>query len=381
MGEDFPLDANQVQQPQEGETTHIDVASHDGDSQLGGVALAVQSDPNRPRTAEELKQDFDGEMAKPDSEQAVQGIDNEISDVARRRESNEQSIAFTKGYKPRHPGRAPHPEAGGMDHEDYDAEAWEYSHYDSGAELDGLYDRDDQLSGQIDELEALREKVESGDATLTEKFSLAEKSRLAGEYNRKRHNADMLAFNYDTRRGAEIIGSQELSTSLETLLSSVEGDGQPANSQWHHEHWATDENDKVVLRYSRDTFTTEQDGKKITLEVGAKAVPSNGAYYAPPDPDNLPKGYDADRLARTVSLTVDTPDYKHEGGWVHQGQKHAEYYGFRLFDDGRVAQQAKWNNGHGSKSQIPNIIIGIEDIDKIQGYVDSINAGDQHEEQ
>ena len=50
MGEEFPLDPNQVQppqegqfeQPQEGNETHIQVTSHEGDAQLGEVALSVQ---------------------------------------------------------------------------------------------------------------------------------------------------------------------------------------------------------------------------------------------------------------------------------------------------------------------------------------------------
>jgi hypothetical protein len=267
-----------------------------------------------------------------------------------------------------------------MDHEDYSAEAWEYAHYDRDAELEELDAYDEELYGRIDELKDLRKKVEKGDATLTEKFSLAEKSRLKAEYRRKLFDADRKVFDYDTRRGVELVGSRELLTSLEDLLGSVGEDGQPKNNEWRHSHWATNENDKVVLRYSRDTFTTEQDSKKITIQIGAKAVPSNGAYYAPPKPDEY-TGHLADRLARSVTVTIDTPDYAHEGGFVHQGQKHAEYYGFRLFDDGRVAEQAKWIKGYRHESQIPNILIGIEDIDKIQGYVNSISAGDQHEEQ
>lgn len=48
MGEEFPLDPNKVQppqegqleQPQEGDTTHIEVNSHEGEAQLGEVALS-----------------------------------------------------------------------------------------------------------------------------------------------------------------------------------------------------------------------------------------------------------------------------------------------------------------------------------------------------
>jgi hypothetical protein len=51
MGEDFPLDPDQVQPPQDGhfehhqdgEATHIEVASHQGDAQLGEVALSSGS--------------------------------------------------------------------------------------------------------------------------------------------------------------------------------------------------------------------------------------------------------------------------------------------------------------------------------------------------
>lgn len=386
MGEDFPLDPNQVQPPQgeqdeqfqrEGNATHIEVTSHEGDSQLGEVALSAQPDPNRPKTAEELAQELNGELSKPDSELAVQGIDNQVAEAQKQREGIDQSKAFTRGYKPTHPGPAPHPEAGGMDHEDYHVAAYEYANYDRDAELDELDARDEELYERIDELEGLRKKVENGDATLTEKFSLAEKTRVEAEYRRKLFDADRKVFDYDTRRGVELVGSRKLLTSLEGLLGSIGEDGQPNNSEWSHSRWEA--SGQHALRYSRDTFTTHQDGKKITIEVGAKAVPSNGAYYAPPNPDEY-TGHLADRLARSVTLTIDTPDYTHEGGFVHQGQKHAEYYGFRLYDDGRVAEQAKWNKGHRSESQIPNILIGIEDIDKIQGYVDSISAGEQHEE-
>ena len=377
MGEDFLLDPNQVQTPQEGDVNHIEVTSHEGDSQLGEVALSAQPDPNRPRTAEELTQDFDEEMAKPDSELAVQGVDNEVSGLQKQRKSNEQSITFTRGYKPRHPGPAPHPEAGGMDHEDYNAEAWGYANYDRDGELDELYAHDEELYGRIDELEDLRNKVKNGEATLTEKFSLAEKTRVEAEYRRKLFDADRKVFDYDTRRGAELVGSRALLTSLEGLLGSVGEDGQPNNNEWSHSRWEA--SGKHALRYSRHTFTTDQDGKKITIEVGAKAIPSNGAYYAPPNPDEY-NGHLSERLARLVTVTVDTPDYTPGKDVVYDPLKHTEYYGFRLYDDGRVAEHARWTKGYRHESQIPNILVGIEDIDKIQGYVDSINAGTQHEE-
>ncbi len=386
MGEDFPLDPNQVRPPQEGQdeqfqqegdATHIEVTSHEGDNQLGEVALSAQPDPNRPRTTEELVQDLNDEMAKPDSELAVHGIDNQITDVQKQRERNDRSITFTRGYKPTHPGPAPHPEAGGMDREDYNAEAWEYAHYDRDAELDELDARDEEMYERIDELEGLRKKVENGDATLTEKFSLAEKTRVEAEYRRKLFDADRKVFDYDTRRGAEVVGSRALLTSLEGLLGSVDEDGQPNNNEWSHSRWEA--SGKHALRYSRDTFTTDQDGKKITIEVGAKAIPSNGAYYAPPNPDEY-NGHLSERLARLVTVTVDTPDYTPEKDVVYDPLKHTEYYGFRLYDDGRVAEHARWTKGYRHESQIPNILVGIEDIDKIQGYVDSINAGTQHEE-
>ena len=377
MGEDFLLDPNQVQTPQEGDVNHIEVTSHEGDSQLGEVALSAQPDPNRPRTAEELTQDFDEEMAKPDSELAVQGVDNEVSGLQKQRKSNEQSITFTRGYKPRHPGPAPHPEAGGMDHEDYNAEAWGYANYDRDGELDELYAHDEELYGRIDELEDLRNKVKNGEATLTEKFSLAEKTRVEAEYRRKLFDADRKVFDYDTRRGAELVGSRALLTSLEGLLGSVGEDGQPNNNEWSHSRWEA--SGKHALRYSRHTFTTDQDGKKITIEVGAKAIPSNGAYYAPPNPDEY-NGHLSERLARLVTVTVDTPDYTPGKDVVYDPLKHTEYYGFRLYDDGRVAEHTRWTKGYRHESQIPNILVGIEDIDKIQGYVDSINAGTQHEE-
>jgi hypothetical protein len=49
MGEDFPLDPNQVQQPQEGgEVTHVEVTSHEDETQLGGVALNSEGNDNEP---------------------------------------------------------------------------------------------------------------------------------------------------------------------------------------------------------------------------------------------------------------------------------------------------------------------------------------------
>lgn len=388
MGEDFPLDPNQEQPPhagqdeqfqQEGDATHTEVTSREGDNQLGGVAISAQPDPNRPPTTEMLVQDLSREMVKPNSVLAVNGIDNQIANIQTQIQGNERSIAFTRGYKPRHPGPTPHPEAGGMDHQDYNAELWEYANYDSDDELDKLDARDEELVARIDELERLRQKIENGDATLTEKFSLAEKTRLEAEYLRKLYEADRKVFDYDNKRGAEIVGSRELLTSLESLVSEVGEKGQPNNNDWHHSHYDTSEHDKHALRYKADTFTTDQDGKKITIQVGAKAVPSNGTYYAPPNPDEYTEHL-ADRLARLISLTIDTPDHLYEGDIVNPGQKYTEFYGFRLYDDGRVAEQAKWNKGYRSQSQIPNILIGIEDIDKIQGYVDSINADTQHEE-
>lgn len=340
----------------------------------------AQADPLRPQTVDELSQKLDSELTKPDADLAIQGIDGQIADVAHQRRSVGESISFTRGYRPRHPGPSPHPEDGGMDHEDYRTAEWEYNNYDSQDELDGLAEQDVRLYEAIDELEELRKRVKSGDATLIEKFSLAEKTRLEAEFRQKVWNAERRVFDYDTWRGVELIGTRELLTTLEGLLGSVGVDGQPKNSEWVHSHWATREDDKVALRYSHDTFTHSQDGTTVSIQVGAKAVPSNGAYYAPPNPDEY-DGYLVERLSRLVEVTVDTPDYKHEGGFVHRGQKHAEYLGFHLYDDGRIAEQEKWKNGFRSVSQIPNIIIGTEDIDRIQGYVNGINAGEQNEDQ
>lgn len=342
-----------------------------------------QDNPQRPRTSEELTRDFNNELSKPDAELAVQGVDNKIQDVEDKRKSLARSISFTQGYEPTHPGSAPHPEDGGMDHEDYSAAAFEYANYDRDAELDELDAHDEELYERIDELEDLRKKVENGDATLIEKFSLAEKTRLEAEFRRKIYYADREVFSYDTRRGVELVGSSELLKSMEALLGSVGKDEQPENSKWQHRHTDMQELDTRVpsfaMPYRYDEFIKNEDGKKTTVRIGAKAVPSNGAYYAPLNPDEY-ADHDADRLARLVTVTIDTPDYTHEGSFTHQGQRHAEYYEFRLYDDGRVAKQERWTKGYRHESQIPNIIIGIEDIDKIQGYMDSMTSSDKKEE-
>jgi hypothetical protein len=54
MGEDFPLDPNQVQPPHEGQETHIEVSSHEGDSQLGEVALSVNTDEAAPHDSTDV---------------------------------------------------------------------------------------------------------------------------------------------------------------------------------------------------------------------------------------------------------------------------------------------------------------------------------------
>jgi hypothetical protein len=74
MGEDFPLDPNQVQPPQEGQpeqphegsATHIEVTSHDGDNQLGEVALVGNSEESKTHENEQQADDGPSHLGSVD---------------------------------------------------------------------------------------------------------------------------------------------------------------------------------------------------------------------------------------------------------------------------------------------------------------------------
>lgn len=71
MSEDFPQDPNQIQPPQEGETRHIEVASHDGGVELGGVALSDNAENTNAHQAEQRPSDVPAHLGSIDHAEEI----------------------------------------------------------------------------------------------------------------------------------------------------------------------------------------------------------------------------------------------------------------------------------------------------------------------
>ncbi len=91
----------------------------------------------------------------------------------------------SSGFKPSHPGPRPHPEAGGMDHEDWKIADYEYRNYDSDQEEVDELDELEQIQDKLHGLLYLDEKVKAGDedaiklAANRERAHIAEQEKFA----------------------------------------------------------------------------------------------------------------------------------------------------------------------------------------------------------
>ena len=99
----------------------------------------------------------------PDEQLAISALTRNISDVQERLRSAEHRASFLRGYTPTHPGPAPHPEAGGMDHEDWKVAQLEY-----------------QFSGTDEEIDEADEELERAENTLFDLNDL--KSQIGREH-------------------------------------------------------------------------------------------------------------------------------------------------------------------------------------------------------
>jgi hypothetical protein len=120
------------------------------------------------------------QLSLTDGELALNALARNITSTQSELRSAEQSLSFTHGHKPTDPGARPHPEAGGMDHEDYAVAAWEYSHHDEEKEEDiNRYSAIiDDAEYTLSDLFDLKERVDGGDKAAAQSVAAKERARL-----------------------------------------------------------------------------------------------------------------------------------------------------------------------------------------------------------
>lgn len=129
------------------------------------------------------------QLTLADSQLAALGITRIITSTEDGLASLEQEIDFYQDFHPTHPGPRPHIEAGGMDHQDYEAEAWEYSHADeirdeNVARLERIFQLTEaSLRNLYDDNAA----VIAGDDETVRQYATAERKRIQAEIDQRNH--------------------------------------------------------------------------------------------------------------------------------------------------------------------------------------------------
>ncbi len=122
MGEDFPLDPNHVQPPQEGqfehpqsEETHVDVVSHDGNVQLGEVALSDGGQESQSQDTEQDHESEDNRVHDVDKARVMAEAGAELRAMARAKSERDLPEGVLRNrYRTRMRNRANGDEGAGM---------------------------------------------------------------------------------------------------------------------------------------------------------------------------------------------------------------------------------------------------------------------------
>ena len=273
------------------------------------------------------------QLGLDDGQLALNGIARGIAATEAEITSTERSINFNNNYQPTHPGPRPHPEAGGMDHQDWEVSAYEYAHADEQQEEDASYHEGELRKAEdtLYDLEEDKENVEAGDQNVISKYATAERERLQAELEKQRaKQADDIRWE-KLKTGAEIEGSAELATTIESLTDPERleaAKGKTTVEGW--EYVGEDYMHKGVKRFYRNSNSGPFNVFTERLTVG----PS----------------YNGKRQVSYLQLPEVTgvSDVHAKGRTT---QKSADYYSFDIDQDGAVSQQ---NHAYGPVTQGPD---------------------------
>lgn len=276
--------------------------------------------------SQEALNNLEEQLGFDDSQLALNGIARGIAATQAEVTSTERSINFNNGYQPTHPGSRPHPEAGGMDHQDWEVEAYEYAHADEqrdedAAHYDGkLQEAEDTLSSLFDD----REMVQEGDEELIDKYATTERQRIQTELEKQRAKQADDARWEKLKAGAEIEGSAELATTLEGLMDTERLEA--AKGKTTDEGW---------------TFVGEN-----YLYPGVKMFYRNansGPFNVFTERVTVGPAYSGKRQISYLQLPENT-GVSDEYSKGRTTQKSADYYSFDIDEAGVISQQNHANS-------------------------------------
>lgn len=212
------------------------------------------------------------------------------------------------GWHPTHPGPAPHPEDGGMDHEDWNVANYEYRNYDPEGEKDEELDWQESLALKLDDLLSLDERVRAGDETAISQAADRERAYLA-----ETEEAKALA---EVEKGKELPGTKELHDQLlatieqHSLEGVIPGGGTGPNG-WQYEGMRTQNDYYYKNSPYNHTFVRESpDGSSYTEKVTISANPEHyrGAtvdYLVLPTPTEESQPSTQSPVEREVQVSED----------------------------------------------------------------------------
>lgn len=323
MGEDFPLDPNQVQQPQEEEARHIEIAAHEGDTQLGEVALsASHQEPETQEGEQAPESDNDTPPPHEGEEGYVQDTDKArvmaeagygLRAMARAKSEQDVPEKLRTLYRTRMSNRANGAEGRGMSAKEMFEQEAERVEERTGEEYEAA--RSSDYSHDVEKAMRMMRAERARKTNLAEKTPLeagnqydlerAEKEvgkPLTEVLEASKESSDkaiaFLRFSHSIAEQYRSVGD-DLTPNLEALDMAYKftaGWGHKTLQEYGHNKWvqvAFDSSEKGAITITKGTekwripiFDDDPNGYKHT---GSYARPRDFAYYevveSTPDPD------------------------------------------------------------------------------------------------
>jgi hypothetical protein len=324
------------------------------------------------------------QLALDDSQLAIMGIARSMAATEKEISSAERSITFNRNYRPSNPGPRPHPEAGGMDHQDWGVASYEYAHADEDGEESIGYAEGSlrEAEDKLYDLHEDKELIESGDDTVASKYATTERERIQAQIEKQRRAQEGADRHATYLKGAEIEGATDLSTAIKDLATDSKlGDvrGKVSTSGWKFVgtpyHGSRPMFERMIPAAANEKVTSHWKFNKtelLTLGVSDEAV--SVEYTEASDIDE-----EAVKRYRDDLATVDAYSFKIKAdGYVaeqsHTTGKKSTHLPNHM-DDGTINGCARYG------SNDPNVsldaVLNANDITKMSNKIAEVTAAMQ----
>lgn len=287
---------------------------------------------------EEILSDLSEQLALDDGQLAIAGIARGIAASEKEMADAARSITFNRNYVPRHPGPRPHPEGGGMDHEDWRVAAYEYENADDETDeaIEYAENKRQNAEDKLYDLQEDKELVEGGDEEVASKYAAHERERIQAEIEKIQQRQEGAKRHEAWLNGAEIDGAHSLSTTIVDLATDPDlGDvrGKVSASGWKF-------------------AGTTPEGNRLMFEklpVEAIGEPERSHYkFNDKRTELLTIGFSKDdgtSIEYANATDVDEDAVKRYGKNI----ANVETYKFKIKESGKVSEQRHYKgsiNGH-----------------------------------